>query len=170
MRHVKMYFTAGAMLLTLACVIPVAAQDSVVVLSGAELTRVMPPGFYFQGLSAATQTRNTAAARLGNKRYVLASLVDTAGYAADLRAKYEGFLITDSPIKINGSALAPGAYGFGFSDDGKLNVLDLTATQVLSVATTKDNDVKRPRPLMMTKSADGLRLYNGRDYVTITAN
>ena len=170
MRHLKIYFTAGAMLLALACVIPVAAQDSVVVLSGAELTRVMPPGFYFQGLSAATQTRNSAAARLGNKRYVLASLVDTAGYAADLRAKYEGFLITDSPIKINGSALAPGAYGFGFSDDGKLNVLDLTATQVLSVATTKDNDVKRPRPLMMTKSADGLRLYNGRDYVTITAN
>lgn len=170
MRHLKMYFTAGAMLLTMACAIPVAAQDSVVVLSGAELTRVMPPGFYFQGLSAATQTRNSAAARLGNKRFVLAGLVDTAGYAADLRAKYEGFFITDSPIKINGSALAPGAYGFGVSNDGKLNVLDLTSTQVLSVSTTKDNDVKRPRPLMMTKSADGLRLYNGRDYVTITAN
>lgn len=170
MRHLKMYFTAGAMLLTIACAIPVAAQDSVVVLSGAELTRVMPPGFYFQGLSAATQTRNSAAARLGNKRFVLAGLVDTAGYAADLRAKYEGFFITDSPIKINGSALAPGAYGFGVSNDGKLNVLDLTSTQVLSVSTTKDNDVKRPRPLMMTKSADGLRLYNGRDYVTITAN
>src|SRR5262249_34798155 len=84
---------------------PVLAQDSVVVLSGTELTRIVPPGFYFQGLSAATQMRNAAAARWGEKRYVIAGLVDTSGYAADVRAKYAGFFITDSPIKINGSDL-----------------------------------------------------------------
>ena len=147
----------------------VAAQNSITVLAGADLTRVIPPGFYYQGLSAATQMRNAAAARLADKRYVITGLVDTSGYAADVRAKYEGFFITDSPIRINGSDLAVGAYGFGFSNDGKMQILDLAANTVLSVATAKDNEVKRPRPLMMAKAADGVRLYSGKDYVTISA-
>ncbi|MGZ8844653.1 MAG: hypothetical protein ACXW18_13385 [Pyrinomonadaceae bacterium] len=129
----------------------------------------MPSSFYFQGQSAPTQMRNSAAARFGANRYVVAGLVDTTGYAADVRAKYEGFFITDSPIKINGSDLAVGAYGFGFSDDGKMQVLDLAGSQVISVSTAKDAELKRPRPLMMTASADGLRFYSGRDYVIITA-
>ncbi len=145
------------------------AQDAVTVLAGAELTRVVPPGFYFQGLSAPTQMRNSAAARFDSKRYVIAGLVDTSGYAADVRAKYEGFFITDSPISINGTALGIGAYGFGFSDKGKMQILDLAGNQVISVATTKDAVLKRPRPLMMMKSADGVRFYNGKDYVTIAA-
>jgi hypothetical protein len=145
----------------------VEAQDSFTVLSGTELTRVMPPGFYFQGLTAATQMRNAAAVRFGDKRYVIAGLVDTSGYAADVRAKYEGFFITDSSIKINGSDLSVGAYGFGFGNDGKFHILDLAANEVLSVSTTKDGELKRPRPLMMMKAADGLRFYSGKDYVTI---
>jgi len=157
-------------LITLAFVLPVQAQDAATLITGAELNRVMPPGFYFQGLSAPTQMRNSAAVRFGAKRFVLAGLVDTTGYAAEIRAKYEGFLITDSPIKINGTALAPGAYGFGFSNDGKLTVLDLTAAEVLSVSSTKDSGLKLPRPLTMTKASDGVRLYSGRDYVVITTN
>jgi len=145
------------------------AQNSVIVLSGPELARVVPPGFYFDGLTAPTQMRNSAAAKFGSKRYVIAGMVDTAGYAADVRAKYEGFFITDSPVKINGSKLGIGAYGFGFSDDGKMQILDLAGNQILSVATTKDAELKRPRPLMMAKASDGLRFYNGKDYVTIIA-
>lgn len=145
------------------------AQSSATILAGAELSRVVPPGFYFQGLSAPTQMRNSAAVRFGNKRYVIAGMVDTSGYAADVRAKYEGFFITDSPITINGSELGTGAYGFGFTDDGKMQILDLAGNQIFSTSTTKDSALKRPRPLMMTKSADGVRLYSGRDYVTIAA-
>src|SRR5712664_3685944 len=154
----------------LVCSLPVlaTAQDPVTVLAGAELTRVMPPGFYFQGLSAPTQMRNSAAARFGTKRYVIAGLVDTSGYAADVRAKYEGFFITDSPVAINGSALGTGAYGFGFSNDGKMQILDLAGNQILSVATTKDSELKRPRPLMMTRAGDGIRFYSGKDYVSVT--
>lgn len=157
----------AALVISCSLSLPAAAQDSVTVLTGADLLRVVPPGFYFQGLSAATQMRNSAAARFGTNRYVIAGLVDTSGYAADVRAKYEGFLITDSAIAINGSDLGVGAYGFGFSNDGKLNILDLAGNQLLSVATTKDKQLKRPRPLMMTKSGNGVRLYNGRDYVVI---
>ena len=144
------------------------SQNSPVILEGAPLTRVVPTGFYFQGLSAPTQMRNSAAARMGENRYVVAGLVDTSGYSADVRAKYEGFLITDSAISINGSDVATGAYGFGFTNDGKLNILDLAGNQILSVSTAKDSALKRPRPLMMMKSGEELRLYNGRDYAVIT--
>jgi hypothetical protein len=146
---------------------PLVAQEQPAVLTGRELTRVIPPGFYFQGLSAPTQVRNSAAARFGANRYVLAGLVDTSGYSADVRDKYEGFLITDSPITLGGSELAPGAYGFGFSNDGKLNILDLAGNQILSVSTTRDNQLKRPRPLMMVKSGNAVRLYSGKDYAEI---
>ena len=100
---------------------------------------------------------------------VIAGLVDTSGYAADVRAKYEGFLITDSAIKINGSALGIGAYGFGFTNTGRLNILDLAGNEIFSVFTTKDNQMTRPRPLMMLKSGNGIRLYSGKDYAEIVA-
>ncbi len=144
-----------------------AAQESVSILSGGELARVIPTGFYFQGQSAPTQMRNASAARFGRDRYVIAGMVDTSGYAAEVRAKYEGFFITDSPITINGSALGTGAYGFGVTDNGKLNILDLAGNEILSVATTKDSELKRPRPLMMTKDRDSVRLYSGKDYVVV---
>jgi hypothetical protein len=146
------------------------AQDAGTVLTGAELTRVVPPGFYFQAQSAPTQMRNAAAARFGTNRYVIAGFVDTSGYAADVREKYQGFLITDSPIKVGGSELGTGAYGFGFTNDGKFAVLDLSGKEIMSMAVSQDKELKRPRPLMMSKSADGIRLYAGRDYVLIGAN
>ena len=147
----------------------IVAQETTTVLTGAELTRVVPPGFYFQGLTAPTQMRNSAAVRFGTRRFVIAGLVDTSGYAADVRAKYEGFFITDSPITINGSDLATGAYGFGFSKEGKLNILDLAGNEILSASTTKDSHLKRPRPLMMVKSGNEIRFYSGRDYASIVA-
>ena len=168
--NVKRVLLKGWLVPFVICCLPglAIAQDSATILTGADLNHVVPPGFYFQGLSAPTQMRNSAAARFGSKRFVIAGLVDTAGYAADVRAKYEGFFITDSPIMINGSDLGTGAYGFGFSDDGKLQILDLAGNQILSVSTTRDNELRRPRPLMMTKTADGVRFYNGKSYVIVT--
>jgi hypothetical protein len=148
----------------------VTAQETMTVLTGPELTRVVPTSFYFQGQSAQTQIRNSACARFGSNRYVIAGMVDTSGYAADVRAKYQGFFITDADVKINGHDLKIGAYGFGFTDDGKMNVLDLSGKEILAASTTKDNSLQRPRPLMMMKSAEGVRLYSGKDYVTITPN
>src|SRR5437660_12596071 len=125
--NVKRVLLKGWLVPFVICCLPglAIAQDSATILTGADLNRVVPPGFYFQGLSAPTQMRNTAAARFGSNRYVIAGLVDTAGYAADVRAKYEGFFITDSRIKINGSELGVGADGFGFSDKGKMQIRDL---------------------------------------------
>lgn len=170
MKTLRSFTVIAIAILMVSIPVLVTAQDSSpAILSGAELTRVVPPGFYFQGLSAPTQMRNSAAARWGRNRYVIAGLVDTSGYAADIRAKYEGFLITDSPIVVNGTDLGTGAYGFGFSNDGKLTILDLAGNDLLSVATNKDGALKRPRPLMMMKSGNGVRLYSGKDYVEIVA-
>ena len=171
MKHWRRYSSMWLAVLVIMCSLSfvAAAQERPTVLAGADLTRVVPPGFYFQGLTAPTQMRNAAAARFGANRYVIAGMVDTSGYAADVRARYEGFLITDSPITINGSELGVGAYGFGFSNDGKLNILDLSGKEILSVSTTKDSKMKRPRPLMMTGAGDGIRFYSGREYAVIAA-
>ena len=167
----KRYALTALITLAVTCSLSaaVAAQDRAVVLTPAELARVVPPGFYFQGQTAATQMRNSAAARFGSNRYVIAGLVDTSGYSSELRAKYEGFLITDSAITIGGSELGIGAYGFGFSNDGKLNVLDLAGKEILSVSTKNDKGLRRPRPLMMSRADNEIRLYSGKNYVVIAS-
>ncbi|HLA13335.1 MAG TPA: hypothetical protein VJ023_22325 [Pyrinomonadaceae bacterium] len=167
MRRFMLAVPALSVFFLLASLLSVAvAQTDIKILEGAELTRVVPPGFYFKGLSAPTQMRNAAAARVG-ERYVVVGLVDTSGYSADVRERYQGFFITDSPITLNGSELPSGAYGFGYTNDGKLNILDLAGKDVLSLSTTKDNTLRRPRPLVMSKSPEGVRLYAGRDYAVI---
>ena len=146
-----------------------AAQERPTLLTGAELRRVVPTGFYFQGLSAPTQMRNAAAARFGAERFVIAGLVDTSGYSSEVREKYVGFLITDSPITLNGESLPAGAYGFGFATEGKMTIMDLGGKDLLSVAINNDKSMRRPRPLMMSADPAGVRLYNGRNYVLIAA-
>ena|SRR5829696_391003 len=165
-RSLKHVALIAALLLAAGSVV---AQEQPTLLAGAELTRVVPTGFYFQGLSAPTQMRNSAAARFGKDRYVITGLVDTSGYSADVRAKYVGFLITDSAITLNGESLQPGAYGFGFATEGKLTVMDLAGKDLMSVSITNDKDLRRPRPLMMRADAKGVRLYNGKNYVVIAA-
>ena len=172
MKRWQKHIFVTATLLALAGSITFAAvvQDKPTVVTGADLTRLVPTSYYFKGQSAPTQIRNTAAAKLGAERYVIVGLVDTSGYSAEVRAKYEGFFITDSPIKINGTSLPTGAYGFGFSNDGKMNVMDIAGNDVLSVSSTNDKELRRPRPLMMTASEQGIRFYSRRDYVLISAN
>lgn len=167
MRHLPKHLSVALVLLVAA--VSAAAQEKAAILTGAELTRIVPTGFYFQGLSAPTQMRNAVAARFGTDRYVISGLVDTSGYSSEVRAKYVGFLITDSPITLNGEALPSGAYGFGFGTAGKLTVMDLAGKDLLSVNVTNDKALRRPRPLMMAADPGGVRLYNGRDYVVIAA-
>jgi len=161
--------TKAVLILSLAAFAAVgaSAQGGAVVLEGAQLARVVPTSYYFEGQSAPTQMRNAAAAKFGTDRYLIVGLVDTSGYSSDVRAKYQGFFITDSPVTVGGQQLGTGAYGFGFTDDGHLNILDLGGRQVVSVATTKDAAIKRPRPILFTTDAGGIRFYSGRDYAVV---
>ncbi len=139
-----------------------------VILSGAQLARIVPAGFFFEGQSAPTQMRNAAAARFGAKQHVVAGMVDTSGYSADVRSRYEGFFIIDTPMIVGGQELATGAYGFGFVENNRFTISDVGGTQIFTVNTEPDRNLRRPRPLMMTRGAGGVRLYSGRRYVTIT--
>jgi hypothetical protein len=163
------WFSTLVLGLTFALYATAATQNKPTLLADADLTRVVPTSYYFQGQSAPTQMRNAAAVRFAPERFVIAGLVDTSGYSDEIRGKYEGFFITDSAIRIGGVRLGTGAYGFGFSSDGKVNLFDIGGKLVLTVRSRKDPELKRPRPLMMMMAADGVRLYHERDYVILAA-
>lgn len=143
-------------------------QGKFEVISGDALTRIVPSSFYFAGQSAETQMRNAAAAIIGKERHIIAGLVDTSGYSTEISGKYEGFFITDSPIRFGSKILNTGAYGFGFAADGKIKVFDLSSKEILWTTTKNDAEMKRPRPLQMTSEAKGIRLYKGKNYVLIS--
>jgi len=147
-----------------------AAQEGPKVLERDDAKVFVPVGFYFEGQSAPTQMRNSGVAVIGEKRHVIVGLVDTSGYSADIAAKYEGFFITDSPVSIGGKKLGTGAYGFGFTRDGKLNIHDIGGTTILTAETKNDDDLKRPRPLMLMTEGGELRFYKGRAYAVISGD
>lgn len=154
------------------------AQEPVV-LSAAELEKVVPNNFYFEGQLGPTQMRNAAAVRFGVRQHLVTALVDTSGYASNIRSKYEGFIISDTKFVLrpatsgggtaSGSVIEmpAGAYGFGFTDDMKLNIFDVGGKKLQSVSAAKDDELQGPRPLQITKSGSELRLYRGRTYLVI---
>ncbi len=138
-------------------------------LSSDDLKHAVPSGYFFDGQSAPVQLRNSAGFRTADSKLVLAGLVDTSGYAADIQQKYEGFLITEVKINIGGSALDPGAYGFGFTKDGKFLVMNVAAAELLNTASSTDDKLAHPVPLKMMQDGDGYRLYHGKNYVVVKA-
>lgn len=136
------------------------------VLTAEALKAIAPAGFFYRGRSATTQLRNTAGVRTEGDKYVLAGLVDTAGYASNIAEKYQGFFITEVKVKIEGSELAPGEYGFGFVGD-KFVITDVGANDVLTVSSKRDDNLKRAMPLKIAKEGDAYRLYAGKKYVTV---
>ena len=165
----NLYFGVLSLVLTLFFAASASAQDTKAyeVLSGAALTKVVPKSFYFAGQSAETQMRNSAAAKIGKDRFIVVGMVDTSGYSSEISGKYEGFFITDSPVKIGDKTLDTGAYGFGFATEGQIKIFDLSSKEILSVATQADTDMKRPRPLQMMTDGKGVRFYKGKNYVLI---
>jgi hypothetical protein len=159
----------AAALLLLALPAVALAQAWPKILEGDDLTRVVPSSFYFEGQSAPTQMRNAAVVQFGPNRFTMAGLVDTSGYSSEVQAKYVGFFITDSPVTVGGVRLATGAYGFGFAPGGLMNVMDVGGRRILSVRTRRDAGLQRPRPLMMTQTRNGVRLYAGREWVLLSS-
>lgn len=143
-----------------------AGQD--VVLKAADISpNLFPERVFFRGQVAPAQLRNTGGVHFADGLYVLAGLVDNSGYSTDIRVKYQGYLLNEVTLEIGGQTLKPGAYGFGFLDGGKFNVMDLAANDLLQTAAQRDAEMKRPMPLQVTPSPTGgtYRLYSGRDYV-----
>jgi hypothetical protein len=118
------------------------------VLKPADLEKLFPAKVYYNGQTAPVEMRNTS------------------GYSTGVASKYQGYLITEVPLKIGGKRLPAGAYGFGFLDGGKFLVTDLGGGDVLTAQTATDAALSRPRPLEVTVDpAGGYRLYSGRTCV-----
>ena len=154
-------------ILLLASLLASAQQAKPGMLSAEELKKVVPSNYFFRGQSGAVQLRNSAGFRGQDGKLVLAGFVDTSGYSADVAEKYQGFLITELKLDIEGSKLAPGQYGFGFTKDGKFGVMDAGANYLLSVSFKRDENLKRPVPLKIVEDGAGYKLYAGKNWVSL---
>lgn len=137
------------------------------VLTPQDIKRLVPTNYFFDGQSAPVQVRNAAGFRSQAGKLVLAGLVDSSGYAADVQQKYQGFLITESKLNVEGSELEPGEYGFGFTKDAKFVVMNVAASDLLNVVSHNDEKLARPVPLKMVEEGGTYKLYAGRRYVTL---
>ena len=141
-------------------------QGGATVLKPADVQKLLPASVFYRGQSATTQLRNSGGVKFADGHFALVSLVDTSGYSTGVAAKYQGYLIAEVPLKMEGKSLAAGAYGFGFLEGGKFLVTDLGGHDVLTVHAATDDAMKRPRPLqVIAVPAGGFRLYAGRSYV-----
>jgi hypothetical protein len=157
----------GVAVVIFSCFLLSAQQPKAGVLGSDEIKKVVPATYFFRGQSAPVQLRNSAGFSAPDGKLVLAGLVDTAGYATDVQAKYQGFLITEVKLNIEGSELAPGEYGFGFSKEAKFLVMDVGANDLFSVAGKTDDKLPRPVPLKIVEDGSGYRLYSGRKWVSL---
>jgi hypothetical protein len=146
------------------------ATGAETLLNATEAAKVLPDAVFFRGQSASVQGRNSGGIRFADGMLVLAALVDTSGYSSAVQQKYQAYFITEVSIEVNGHPLSPGAYGVGFVGDN-FGVLDIGAHDLFSVPAAHDSALKRPTPLQFNASSSPgeFRLYQGRDYVVITA-
>ncbi|MGC1781276.1 MAG: hypothetical protein WA708_02030 [Acidobacteriaceae bacterium] len=143
------------------------AQTSI--LTPADVAKMMPATVFFRGQIASVQIRNTYGVRFPGGALVLAGLVDSSGYSSGLKTKYQGYLLSELPLVIDGKTLLAGAYGFGFLAKNDFVVMDLGGHDLLRVASQTDAALKRPRPLRIAPGKDSgtFRLYEGRSFVSL---
>lgn len=138
------------------------------VLGRDEAAKILPAGVFYRGQSATLQSRNAAGIRVPGGKLVLAALVDTSGYSTGVAERYQGYLITEVPLRVGDAKLAPGSYGFGFIAGNRAVVMDVGANELLNVGTKRDDEMKRPSPLQIVQEGGGYRLYLGRSFVLVT--
>jgi hypothetical protein len=139
------------------------------VLKPVDTQKLLPASVFYRAQSATTQLRNSGGVKFADGYFVLATMVDTSGYATDVAQKYQAYFITEVPIKVGGQSLPAGVYGVGFVADNKFVVTDVGAHDVLMVRSSEDAGLKRPMPLEVTADpAGGFRLYAQRRYVVFS--
>ncbi len=163
----KVFLAVLVISLSLAAVAQGSSAPALV--TGSDLAKILPSTYFFRGLSATTQARNSSALKYSDGFLILAGLVDTAGYSSDIKAKYIGFFITEKSISIGGKTLLPGQYGMGFNADGKFHIMDVAANELVAADSPKDTKLARPVPLKITVENGETRLYLGRNYIVFAA-
>jgi len=144
-------------------------QNAPTLVAQGDLKKVIPEAYFFRGMSATTQLRNSAALHYSDDFYVLAGLVDTSGYSSDVKAKYNGFFITEKTLKFGSNTLQPGQYGMGYTPEGKFHILDVAGNELLVADIVTDDKLARPQPLKVVVDGATAKLYLGKKYVSFTA-
>ncbi|HEY4010121.1 MAG TPA: hypothetical protein VGM11_08220 [Acidobacteriaceae bacterium] len=136
------------------------------VLSSAEIQTLFPPTVYFSGETTTVQLRNSGGVRWSPRHQTMFGVIDTGGYSAGMRERYQFYVVTDVAVEIGGKRLPAGAYGGGFLPGEGLEVMDIGGTELFHSPVQHDAAMRRPRPLQVTAGANGVfRLYIGRDFV-----
>ncbi len=151
-------------------VLSAAAQSAPTVVAAGDLKKIVPEAYFFRGMSATTQLRNSAAVHYPDDFYIIAGLVDTSGYSSDVKAKYNGFFITEKKLRFDGGPmLGPGQYGMGYTADGKFHILDVAGDELLVADIMVDDKLAHPQPLKIVTDGATVKLYLGKKYVAFTA-
>jgi hypothetical protein len=153
--------------------IQVSAQDKPAqlkpgIMSPSEVKAIAPTNYYYAGHAASVQLRNTVGFRTEGGKNVLAGMVDTSGYSTAIAQKYQGLFINEVKLRVGGTELAPGEYGFGFVGD-KVVITNVAAEDLFAVDAKTDTELKRPVPLKLAEGDGGYRLYAGKKYVVLQA-
>jgi hypothetical protein len=162
------WFFCGVLTLSALTAAPAKAQaKGAAILAPADTAKLAPATVFFRGQSAPLQLRNTFGVRTGSGAVVLMGLVDSSGYSSGVQQKYQGYILTESPLDFSGKHLAPGAYAFGFVGANAFTVMDLGNHDLFNTAWASDAALHRPRPLQILPGAQSgtYRLYSGRKYV-----
>jgi hypothetical protein len=140
------------------------------ILKAPDMDKLMPATVFFRGHAASVQARNSGGIKLPDGMFVLVALIDTSGYSTGIQQKYQGYLITEVTVDINGQTLKPGAYGAGFIEGNRFVVMDLGAHDLFTVGSKSDGGLKRPMPLQVLADTtpNRYRLYFNRNYVVLS--
>jgi hypothetical protein len=169
MNNLKSTLQCNRKMIWVVVVAALVTQAGAQILTADQVKKIAPSTFFFASQSAAVQLRNTTGLKNSAGKMVLAGLVDTSGYSTAIAEKYQGFLITETKLNFDGATLDPGEYGFGFKE-GKFTVMNVAATDLFSIPSQTDDQLKHPVPLKIEKDGAGYRLYAGRKYIVIKAD
>jgi hypothetical protein len=162
----KLHFPAVGILVAVLLTSGLAQKATHHLISAGELKSLVPAEFFFRGQKAPTQLRNSSGFQMADGKVTLAALVDVSGYSTAIQQKYQGMLITESKLKIGGSELEPGEYGFGFTAD-RFVVMSVDSEEKLSVSYQTDKELKRAVPLKLVEDGAGYKLYAGKKWVDL---
>ena len=119
-----------------------------------ELQQLLPQNYFFAGQTATTQLRNAGGVRFADNHVLILAMVDNSGYSTGIQQKYQGLLITEVALDVEGKTVPPGSYGFGTSSETHYDILDINANE-LAGGNVQPADAKaRAVPLRVSLNSD----------------
>jgi hypothetical protein len=151
------------------------AQGGFESVTGTAFVNAVPGDFYLEGNRIPVDKRNAVLLKNAKGARVVVSLILTAGYSSQIKAKYTGMLITETSVSVCGTTMGVGSYGFGLdrpaapsNADASFKIYNQAGEKLGECAAKKDDSVKQPKPLGVTTDKTGpAKIYLGKYVVEI---